>query len=652
MAKTVGFVGGGSKPGAGGESQNRGRVSDQLGRAGWSLHPSALLRYYIPAMAEITSAFAGWFAIYGWGAWWSSLVGPRCDFWFRSMIGLAWTSWLLSVSAVCGLYRLETVVVVITFGGVWAGVDVFRRRRHLRAARGDVAAAIGLLLVSLISVGWAWWLPETFYDALYYHLGMSAHALRWSEWPLSDNVVHSAFPAGIGVLFGAIDGLGGDVGAKLFGAAFPLLSAGIVHRVLREAQVDRGSAWVMALVFASTPGLIVMSTVVSVDPALCFCGAAVLLGLSRIRSTGPEPRLDGWLLVGFALGMGASGKYTGLYLVAGVMAVLAIRVVALPTSRHRLHAALALMLPAFVVPAPWYLRNMLRFGNPVYPAFSAPDGAAGYALERLARDLPHFELPAQTGELVWRLWVQGDLGAGGRMGWVMPLALLGCIFAVRVRSFREPLAVVGVFFVLWASQAQGARYIYPILPWVVALAGLALSHSALNRVGRIAVLGMMVALAIPGWWSAHRTTRAIHAPSAFAYLSGDVGREDYLAERLPQYPAFQWLNENTPSEARVLLIGETRIYHIHRRAEFSSAYDRNRFARWVRSSSSTAELLHKLNGFDFVLINRAELGRLRRAYDYLDLAPAEMDRVKAWLATCELRYSDQGVQICALRGTT
>lgn len=605
-------------------------------------------------MAEITSAAAGWIAMYGWGSWWSSRTDAVAapDIWFRLVLGLAWTSWLLSVAAVCGLYRLETVVVVLAIGCALAGLDVYRHRRRLRAARVDVMAATGLFLVLLISVGWAWWLPETFYDALYYHLGMSAHAFRWNEWPLSDSVVHSAFPAGIGVLFGAIDGLGGDVGAKLFGAGFPLLSAAIVHRILREAEVDRGLAWVMALAFASTPGLIVMSTVVSVDPALCFCGAAVLLGLCRVQTSGVGPRLDGWLLVGLALGLGVSGKYTGLYLVAGVMTVLTIRMVRFPAWSLRVRAALAVGLPTVAVPAPWYLRNLIRFGNPVYPAFSAPDRAAGYALERLARDLPHFEFPAQTGELLWRLWVQGDLGAGGRMGWVMPLALLGCVFSVRVRPLREPLAVVGVFFVLWASQAPGARYIYPILPWLVVLAGVALSRSALPRAARIAILGTVLALASPGWWSAHRTTRAIHAPSSFAYLSGDLGRDDYLAERLPQYPAFRWLNENTPSESRVLLIGETRIYHIHRRVEFSSAYDRNRFGQWVQSSSSTAELLQKLNGFDYVLINRGELGRLRRAYNYLDLAPADMDRVKDWLATCELRYSDQGVQICALRGTT
>jgi len=49
----------------------------------------------------------------------------------------------------------------------------------------------------------------------------------------------------------------------------------------------------------------------------------------------------------------------------------------------------------------------------------------------------------------------------------------------------------------------------------------------------------------------------------FPVVFGRVSRETYLEQRIEPYPAFEWINENTPPDAMVLTL-DPRSYYIER----------------------------------------------------------------------------------------
>ena len=68
-------------------------------------------------------------------------------------------------------------------------------------------------------------------------------------------------------------------------------------------------------------------------------------------------------------------------------------------------------------------------------------------------------------------------------------------------------------------------------------------------------------LGFAGWQGIYLWKYAADAEPA-AYLLGDVSRAQYLTRRLPEYPAFDYINRETPAGAKIYLLfaGRTAYY--------------------------------------------------------------------------------------------
>ncbi len=492
--------------------------------------------------------------------------------------------------------------------------------------------------------------PEIFYDALYYHLGLPWQYVMAGQIQWRPHVVHSAFPAYLDVLFGLCLGLGGAGVAKFFNLCLFLAGWGATAVFLYEVLGERRAALVGAVTVSTIPGVLIMSTMCAIDAALIGFSAMSALALARLKRVGTHDVTPLVLLAALNAGFVAGSKYTGLWLI-GVLAV------PLFFSQRPVLAARTAALfigAAILVAAPWYVRNLILIGDPVYPVLSAflGDREARWAIERLHRDVPGSGLSwASLANLVIGL-AQGrdQFGAGAQPGLLIPFGAV----ALLLGSFRVPLlrpwAVVAAGFVLvWLTQAHVVRYLYPIFPlFTLGLAWAATRAIELVRYPAL-VTAVFVMLALAPLSQSLRILDALYVGSDVAALaSGTLSEEEYLTRRLSYYPAVQWLNVHSPPDAQVLYLGETRLLYLDRLVRLSSAYDHTEIADLLGPDSPPLFSQLRSLGITHIVINGREIERLRVAYEYLPISIEAEQRLRAALGSCRMLFHKHGVQICEL----
>jgi len=104
------------------------------------------------------------------------------------------------------------------------------------------------------------------------------------------------------------------------------------------------------------------------------------------------------------------------------------------------------------------------------------------------------------------------------------------------------------------------------------------------------------------------------------YALGQFSRDAFVAQmgRGVLEPII-WMNQNLPSDAKVLYVGEARAYYAKQTVVWSTAFDQHPVTAMSRQARSAEELLAALRaqGITYLYVNYSELDRLRRGYQYL-----------------------------------
>jgi hypothetical protein len=210
------------------------------------------------------------------------------------------------------------------------------------------------------------------WDTLAYHLAVPKMWIQDGHMHYISFIHQSNFPLTVDGLY--IWGLdwGGEAGAKAFSLCFAIYGAFALFGFGRARYGENGGWWSL-LAYVAVPMVAWEAGTGYVDVSNgLFVGLGILFAASYAAR--PEDRRPMWLAAIF-LGFAAGSKYTGLQTIAAVSAVLiGLRVLA---PRFRPHVAqlpsirgVALVaLIAFGISSPWYLRNIVNTGNPVFPFF-------------------------------------------------------------------------------------------------------------------------------------------------------------------------------------------------------------------------------------------------------------------------------------------
>ena len=534
----------------------------------------------------------------------------------RSLVGAgAWSlAWFFL--GVVPLYRPSVAVLALLVGLALAG----RALARVGITAGGVArtagwGALGLIVTGEILALVAALAPPTAKDTLLYHYALPKAwiaAGRAIEVPYN---IAGYYPLGVemhavwAMLLGAPLGLRAAeaaAGATLF--LFAPLLAMTVYGWAREGGADRAWGATAALVIAWIPTGYGVAASAYVDLALAGYTVLAVRAFGCWWITGQGRRLA-WVAVGIggALSIKLSAAFLLLPLsLLGLLHALGARNQAREPARPNTAVTAVGVLGALALgvtlAAPWYVRNWIRTGSPLFPFYLEiwPAEAPGWDLERSRLYGTLFSLYGDVRGPLDYLWspirlavaAQPDQPAfyDGVLGIVFVFALPLIAWALWRRrldvELRLAILVSAGLFVFWLFSSQQLRY---LLPAAASLAvALAVAGSGLDRGLSRPLCGLVVAAAALGlpvvlaWFLTLDPARVV--------LGGER-REDFLARRLDYYPYYQTVNRDLPPTATVWLIDMRRdTYHLDRPAFSDFIFEDYTLTRYVRSATSVEEI--------------------------------------------------------------
>ena len=471
-------------------------------------------------------------------------------------------------------------------------------------------------------------------------------------------VVFSYYPMNLDLLYFICLYFGNDIIPKYIHYAFALLTAWLIFAFVKERTSKTFYGLLGALLFLSLPVILKLSITVYVDLGLVFFTTAALLYILKWVAGGNRTRY--LVIAGLCCGLGLGTKYNGLisfFLLTCFIPVLYLRAHLQPdesedgasrtnrfqkntaagASLRALQAAALFVSISLLVFSPWMIRNLRWTGNPVYPLyqkafndFQPADAEAepvvGFGAEQnfesSSSRLGHFALRKRVFDETFlelittpvRIFFQGEddnpkYFDGKLNPYLFLLPFLTIIGFKRLtnRQKRENLALLSfaVLFLLYTflQVDMRIRYIAPIIPPLVILSVLGLNQTVTfiqqkgTGAGRRAGLILMAA-AVAGLLTinAHYLVKQFRYVEPFDYLSGRIGRGDYITKYRNEYPAMQFINRDLPPETRLLaLYLGKRIYYSDRDMVSNDAL----FKMLIAAATSGDALAESLRSRDF-----------------------------------------------------
>ncbi len=321
---------------------------------------------------------------------------------------------------------------------------------------------VAFVIFSVLPVALA---PNLFPDTLRYHFGLTKIYQDWGRIFFMPDFGESNTSLNWQMLYLGQIIFAGDISAQIFNWLALPLTLGIV-----ALTVSPKGRWLAIWVIVSTPFLLGVSAEANNDLGVLFFCALMWLA---VKSPFLKHR---WFLSGLFAGLAFGTKYPSL--LAGIALLLALFTTEPTELRVRLKRAGIFIVGIFIGYLPWFCRNILWTGDPIYPLLShwlpwAENGRwflahYGEEMARYGSDMyglmrwltapwrttmavyPYFE--SELGLIVWA---------------ILPLLILGIWKAPKIR-----LAIIAtlIFGVIWSAGPQVTRFLAAGMP-AFAIAG-------------------------------------------------------------------------------------------------------------------------------------------------------------------------------------
>lgn len=380
--------------------------------------------------------------------------------------------------------------------------------------------------------------PPISLDALVYHLAVPHQAMvRGTLIELPANV-HTFFPLPAEMLYGlALPFPEGARLAQTLHLLAGLLSLIVLFR-LGKRLLGRGS-WLPVLGLVTVP---VLNVVMGWAWNEWFLVLYMVLGLEHRFGAGEKDEsspLPAWLFFSAA----AAVKYYALPLL-----------LFLPVSRPRPKTLAAGILLLCIVLSPWYGKNLLLTGNPVYPLFGSED--AGTVLTQYRGEAEGIPFAGYLG--------RKDL-LDESVGVLLPVLLFLALFPPG--EIRKRLLLPALVVCLYLGGAllfhPTVRYFTPVFVLAALFGGLTLESLRAVKGFRVLVDGAVVLLLC---------VNLVHIVKICSFYEpvppalGIESKEHYLMEGQNYYDAFGRINRAARSagerDGKVMLVGESRIFYL------------------------------------------------------------------------------------------
>lgn len=401
--------------------------------------------------------------------------------------------------------------------------------------------------------------PEIGKDALIYHLTVPKLMLKQHGFYFIPGNIFSNYPLHSEMVFLLGLFLNGDTLAK--GIHFSVLLCILLG--IRQFTIYRikGNTFpaISMMVFITIPSVFLTSHMAYNDLFVTFYSMAAVFAFINWYNHNERAWL---ILCGVFSGLAIACKYTALILPPlGCLGILWF-------SRHQrlpLHKAsrymFFYMLFVFITGSPFYIKNWIITGNPVYPFFYSIFGGKGWEPDQ-ARLYDFFVQNLGAGRtfldyilLPWNLSFNAKMDSPQFDGLLGPIFFLILPFVIGIRKLELPLKIIIVYcaftFLFWAGSAQQVRYIIPVFPFLAILVGSVLTYYQKRKLlFSILLIFLTAGLTFNGYYIIRDflKIRPIHV------LIGLESKDAFLSRSLPSYDMFQFANKHLPRDSKIFLI--------------------------------------------------------------------------------------------------
>lgn len=399
------------------------------------------------------------------------------------------------------------------------------------------------------------------WDTLAYHLAVPKQWIAAGHMFQIPSTSHSAFPEVIDDLY--VWGLtwGDQYGAKAFSLSFFLVGIIAIFGLSRK-QYGSKAGWWAALSFASVPAVLweAGTGYIDVGNGLYSGLGLALCALAFAKEEDRSLSILGAILLGF----GAASKYTGLETIFIAAFLLLVMGALRKQAASGFRAAVLVALVAGVIASPWYIRNVVNTGNPVYPFKYETLGGKDWdqrRAEAYANEQQSFGVgqkgkgkdPMAIGHGVLGLAYQPGryVNPGQQAGLGMPTGAVGIsILAALVlwplsgrrRRFESfLLAGIGITLFAWyLVVSEQSRYIIGVAPPLAILLGGAVVELTLGQLAA----GLTVLQALYSLW----LFQSSRFSDQIQVVTGKISAADYQARGIPFYGPAQAINGLKPGK--------------------------------------------------------------------------------------------------------
>lgn len=515
---------------------------------------------------------------------------------FATAIGLGSLGYFIFGLGLLGLLRSWVFLSLLIAVGIFThkeilnagqGIVIYIREKPLFARltpeekilAGLSAMIGGLAIIQTLTPIWD-------YDGLMYHMeGPRLFFQAGRIYPISNNWMTS-YPFTLEMLYTLGLGLGSEQFGRLVHLTYGILLALATYLGARRFA-GRETAWLSAAILIGIPANMIWSTAAYCDLGWAFyeflAVLAVLFWIRQVKRPdqkileGQEVQSSGrqvnsWLiLAGIMMGFALGTKYMAL------SGAVCLGMLILWYSRRAgwktiLENCAIYGIIALLVGSPWYIKNLLWSGNPVYPLYFTQNGEVaelyavwmnyvnGFGAPRTLAG--YLSLPVLIYTQFYRFGTfQGSLDTPSLL---FPLV----VFYPLIRRTRN-LNALGLWTILrlvaWAIGTQQTRMLLPIFPIMSILT----AYVLVNITGRLpSALGRVLPR---GLGFGMVTITLVYSLIYFSQIRplgvilGNETKNGFLERQLNVYPVLQYIDMNIQPEERVWMLWDGRGYYCDER---------------------------------------------------------------------------------------
>lgn len=444
----------------------------------------------------------------------------------------------------------------------------FSLAKKLILAIGIIALFLAFLMV---------FTPPWDYDGLMYHLQSPRLFIEAGKiTPLYENWV-SFYPFLWEMLYMLGMGLGSDIFARLihfFTMTLLLTSTFVVGKKHFHSTVG----WMAVAILVGIPILPLWGISTYTEMSLALFE---LLSVHAILSWKEELKSRWLVLAGIFQGFALGTKYSAIGLViilTGVVLFLSLKQ-KLITKQGALKILASFLGPAVLIASPWYLKNLIWTGNPLYPFIFPQHGTDPLMLGLWLDYMSSFGTGKQILDyllLPINIFIHHEKFATfmGSMEMPNPIFLVIASYPFvrkkmieRFGSIPDILACITILFLAaWAVGFQQIRFMLPAFPLMAILTGAICfsiyKHSkkpALVRSGVYGLIGGMVTATLIFMGMYMNIIRPIQLNI------GTETKAHFLQRMVRDFSGIEYINDQLPEGSKVLLLWDARGYYCEKK---------------------------------------------------------------------------------------